>query len=256
MSPQQTADRPPAPRARYRYVLALLSLLLLFVGFCALGSWQVQRLFWKLALIERVEARVHAPPQAPPGRAEWSQVDASRDEYRAVSLQGRYLHEQESLVQAVTERGAGFWVLTPLLTDGGEIVLVNRGFVDPEHREAATRTPADAEATVRVTGLLRISEPGGGFLRDNDARAGRWYSRDVAAIAAAQGLPAGDVAPYFVDAGREPAAGTDAQPIGGLTVLRFHNSHLVYLLTWYGLALMVAGAAVIVVRNERRQRRG
>ncbi len=64
------------------------------------------------------------------------------------------------------------------------------------------------------------------------------------AIAAARGLS--DVAPYFVDADAAPgAAAPTAGPVGGLTVIAFPNNHLVYALTWYGLALMVAGAAWI-----------
>ena len=42
--------------------------------------------------------------------------------------------------------------------------------------------------------------------------------------------------------------------MGGLTVISFHNSHLVYALTWYALALMVAGISWWIVREERRRR--
>ena len=73
-------------------------------------------------------------------------------------------------------------------------MFVNRGFVPPELRG---RAPAAApeQAVVR---LLRASEPKGRPLQANDPAAGRWYSRDVQAIAQAQGLQ-GPVAPYFVD---------------------------------------------------------
>ncbi|MGE8321183.1 MAG: SURF1 family cytochrome oxidase biogenesis protein, partial [Comamonas sp.] len=47
----------------------------LFIGFAALGTWQVQRLSWKLALIERVEQRVHASPVALPPQAGWPRLD-------------------------------------------------------------------------------------------------------------------------------------------------------------------------------------
>jgi cytochrome oxidase assembly protein ShyY1 len=53
----------------------------------------------------------------------------------------------------------------------------------------------------------RISETRGGFLRANDAAAGRWYSRDVAAMAAALGLQQSSVAPYFVDADAPASSG-------------------------------------------------
>jgi surfeit locus 1 family protein len=46
------------------------------------------------------------------------------------------------------------------------------------------------------------------------------------------------------------------RPIGGLTVIAFHNNHLVYALTWYALALMVAGACLWGVRAERSLLRG
>jgi len=82
----------------------------------------------------------------------------------------------------------------------------------------------------------------------------RWFSRDVQAIAAARGLDR--VVPYFVDADAAPSAsGTaPAWPAGGLTVIAFPNSHLVYALTWYGLALMVLAAAGYAWREERRRR--
>ena len=48
----------------------------LFVGFIALGVWQLERLAWKQALIARVEGRVHAPPTAPPGPGQWASVTA------------------------------------------------------------------------------------------------------------------------------------------------------------------------------------
>lgn len=80
----------------------------------------------------------------------------------------------------------------------------------------------------------------------------RWYSRDVAAIATARGLH--DVAPFFVDAdaGSQSAGG----PIGGLTVVRFPNNHLIYALTWFALAFMLAGRLFVqfgggLFRRER-----
>lgn len=293
------ADNPAAQHAEFRprsalvrRTLALLGMVV-FVLFAVLGSWQVKRLFWKLDLIERVEQRVHAPAVAAPGRAQWSQLSPAADEYRHVRVVGSYLFPLTARVQASTELGGGFWLLTPLCTSDGSVVLVNRGFVagaigspvgspvgSPAGGPAgavvaasngagsAAATAAANGATARaapacvpgaaggmvVTGLLRVSEPGGGFLRQNQPYADRWFSRDVAGIAASRGLQ--QVAPYFIDADAAsagPAAdAATAAPVGGLTVISFHNNHLVYAFTWYALALMVASALYWVARQERK----
>lgn len=248
------AGRPPRSAA-VRAALAVCAALA-FAGFFALGTWQVERRAWKLDLIARVDQRVHAPPADAPGRERWPQVNAAADEYRRVHLAGTFLHDKETLVQASTRLGAGFWALTPLRAADGSIVLVNRGFVPPEAQSRSARAATEPVGETTVTGLLRITEPHGGFLRKNQPGEGRWFSRDVQAIAAARGLDG--VAPYFVDADAAPSAPGAAPtwPAGGLTVIAFPNSHLVYAITWYGLALMVLAAAGYAWREGRRRRSG
>lgn len=157
-------------------------------------------------------------------------LDPKANEYRRVRVSGSFVSGRDTLVRALTEKGGGFWVLSPLRTPAGTI-LINRGFVP--------NGPVDSRGPATVTGLLRISEPGGMLLRANDPAAGRWYSRDVAAIARARGL--GPVAPFFVDADATPNPG--GYPLGGLTVVRFNNNHLIYALTWFGLAGLCAFGA-------------
>jgi surfeit locus 1 family protein len=234
-----------------RVLLAALALLLI-VLFAGLGTWQVMRLQWKLDLIARVEQRVHAAPVAPPPVARWAGITAESDEYRRVQVAGTYLYEYTTPVLALTEQGSGYWLLTPLCTTDGHVILVNRGFIPAEPGARTRYAPRKSEGypcainaggAVQLVGLLRISEKGGAFTRSNDPAQNRWFSRNVAEIAAARGLPSSLTAPFFVDAaaGQNPANSPD-QPQGGLTVVSFHNSHLVYALTWYALALMVAGA--------------
>jgi surfeit locus 1 family protein len=236
--------------ARPRPILISLLALAAFVMFVALGTWQLQRRVWKLDLIARVNARVHAPPTPSPGPSAWSGLTAASDAYRRVSVAGVFENDRETRVQAVTDLGPGFWVMTPLVSDRGFTVLVNRGFVPPERTDPGTRPQGQVSGPVLITGLLRISEPKGGFLRRNDPTAGRWYSRDVAAIAIARHLPPGLTAPYFIDADATPNPG--GLPVGGLTVIAFPNSHLVYALTWYGLALLVAVGVAYAAREEWR----
>lgn len=195
-------------------------------GLVALGTWQVHRRAWKLDLIAQVEARLAAAPVPAPPRA------GPTDAYRRVHASGAFVPGADSFVQAVTDRGPGWWVLTPLRTRSVTI-LINRGYVE---QRAAPPPPA---GPVAVTGLLRLSEPGGGFLHANAPALDRWYSRDVAAIAARRRL--GPTAPYFIDADASPPA-RPGDPVGGLTVVRFTNNHLVYAVTWYTLAAMSLAA--------------
>jgi surfeit locus 1 family protein len=220
-------------------------------GFASLGFWQIARRAQKLDLIERVEARVHAAPVAAPGPPAWDALNVRDDEYKRVRISGRFLDDRETLVTAATEYGSGYWVVTPLQTAQGFSILVNRGFVPPEKKARAARPEDKIVRETTVTGLLRVTEPKGAFLRTNDASADRWFSRDVDAIAAKRGLM--DYAPYFIDADGTPNPG--GYPIGGLTVISFANNHLVYALTWFALALMSAAGAARFLWEEMKARR-
>lgn len=236
-----SAARPTAPRVGLLWAVGIALATALFL---ALGTWQLYRMQWKHALIERVNERAHAAPVAVPPRAAWPTLTAENAEYLRVQVNGEFLLDRSTLVQASTEHGLGYWVMTPLRTAQGDTILVNRGFVASLKYDAGSGTrPA------QVTGLLRLNQAGGGFLRPNDAKADRWYSRDIPAIAAARGLA--PVAPYFIDADASPAAEA-GQPIGGLTVIKFNDHHLVYAFTWYALALMIIGLTWQIKRKNRR----
>ncbi len=244
-------DRGRAPRSIVSLLLISTFAVTGIAVFASLGVWQVERRAAKLDLIARVDARVHALPVAAPGPSDWPSITASNDEYRGVTASGHFLHDGETLVMAVTESGSGYWVLTPLKTGSGFTVLVNRGFVPADKKERDTRSEGDANGEVTVVGLLRMSEPKGAFLRANDVSADRWFSRDVDAIAIKRGLDT--YAPYFIDADATPNPG--GYPVGGLTVISFPNNHLVYALTWFALALMLAAAAIRFGIEEIRLRR-
>ncbi|MCE3264630.1 MAG: hypothetical protein K0R43_3709 [Pseudoduganella sp.] len=235
-------DAPPtASRAGLLWAAGIALATALFL---ALGTWQVYRMQWKHDLIGRVNARAHAAPVAVPPRAAWPSLSSENAEYLRVQASGTLLLDRSTLVQASTEHGLGYWVMTPLRTAQGDTILVNRGFVPSIKTDTGTGTRA-----AQVTGLLRMSQAGGGFLRRNDAAGNRWYSRDVPALAAARGVA--PAAPFFIDADAAPAPEA-GQPVGGLTVIKFNDHHLVYALTWYALALMIIGFTWQIKRKNRR----
>lgn len=229
---------------------------LLLLGLCAafallfagLGIWQVQRLQWKLDLIERVEARLAAPPEDIGYVRSLERLPRDELEYRKVRVSGRFDHEKETLVQALTERGAGFWVLTPLVSPGGTI-LVNRGFVPGDRRQPSSRIAGQVRGHVTVSGLLRLSEPDGVALRSNRPEADRWYSRDVSAIAAARDL--GEMPGVFLDA--DAATNPGGLPVGGLTVVTFRNHHLIYAITWFALMVLSLWGLMMTARTSAKR---
>jgi surfeit locus 1 family protein len=255
--PERFAERSAGNEAHERTPTPLLKLFA-FGAFATigvavlmgLGVWQLERRVWKLDLISWVGQRVHAAPVSAPGPSSWGHINAVDDAYRRVRVTGRFLGARETLVQAVTERGVGYWVIAPFRTSEGFTVLVNRGFVPTDRAEGELRA-VQAPGETTLAGFLRVTEPGGAFLRHNDSAANRWYSRDVAAIAATRGIE--EAAPYFIDA--DASVDPAALPVGGLTVIAFPNNHLVYALTWFGLAVMLAGWSLYVALQEWRLRR-
>lgn len=238
-------------RRHYQVKRAIFAacLILLATALAALGTWQVERLAWKRDLIARVDQRVHAPPVPAPARADWNKVNATDDEYRRVTAVGTLANDNETLVYASTALGPGYWVMAPLTLADGTSILINRGFVPTERRDPASRRE-QLSGPVAITGLMRMTEPKGSLLQSNDVAADRWYSRDVAAITQKRGVSA--PAPYFIDA--DDTANPGGLPVGGLTVIAFPNNHLLYAITWYGLAAMVLALLVFILRGERGSR--
>ena len=220
-------------------VLSLAALAILIV----LGTWQMQRLQWKEALIAAASARSRTQPVALPSAGEWRTLDLASLEYRPVTATGTFRHENEVQVYTVLSEpkgkysGAGYWVLTPLDLGNGNFVVVNRGFVPPEFKDPATRKERQPAGIVTVTGLLRAPEQANAFTPANDAARGVWYRRDPSDIAQAFGLA--NVAPFLIDATANYRAGALPQP--NETKLTFTNNHLGYALTWYGLACTLVG---------------
>jgi surfeit locus 1 family protein len=220
-------------------ILAALALAILL----GLGFWQLERLAWKQDLIARVGARTKAPVVSIPAESEWKNVTAENDEYRRVNATGRFLHDKEVLVYTVASElpgrlsGPGYLVLTPLELASGASVIVNRGFVPLDRKDADTRRQGQVAAAVTVTGLLRMPEETSYFTPANDTARDAWYRRDPAEIARARGLSR--AAPFMIDADATP--NPDGLPQGGGTRVQFTNNHLQYAVTWFGIALALVG---------------
>ena len=218
-------------------ILLVLSAVMVVV-FVLLGNWQVRRLAWKTDLIEAVDARAFGEPVGLP-----AQFDPDQHAYLRVSVTGDFLPVKPIVVKAVTEIGPGYWAMVPLQTDQG-ILWINRGFVPPEAKEVQYWTAPAAP----VQGLLRPTVPEGTLLEQNRPKIERWVSRDTQAMSQARDL--GPTLDYFLDA--DPQSQPGMLPLGGMTLIKFSNSHLSYALTWYAMAVLFVIALIYVVRSARR----
>jgi surfeit locus 1 family protein len=221
---------------RFRpYPGATIATLIALVILCGLGSWQLERLQWKLALIETVNTNLKAPPLT------LDQVLAREGEaaqYRRVTLTGRFDHGKEAYAFTTSAAGeAVYHVLTPLRLEDGRIFLIDRGAVPERYLDPARRAPGNPQGVVRITGVWRTPDPPGSFTPAPDRTRHIWYARDVAGIAAANNLKL--AAPVVIDADATPNPG--GWPRGGQTVVEFRNQHLSYAVTWFGLAACLLG---------------
>lgn len=239
-----------APRSLWP---AIVLSVIVFCVLVALGTWQVQRLAWKNALVATIEARVHADPL--PLQAVLADGRSIADqEYTRVVLSGVFDHAFERHFFATFEGDSGYYVYAPLKLDTGDFVFVNRGFVPFDRKEASRRAEGQVAARVTVTGLLRagLTEKPSWLVPDNDPARNIFYWKDIRAMRETSGLPASEpVLGVFVDADATPNPG--GLPVGGVTMIDLPNNHLQYAMTWYGLAatlLVIAGMAFF------RRRRG
>jgi surfeit locus 1 family protein len=140
-------------------------------------------------------------------------------------------------------------VMTPLRLDDGDVVLVERGWVPPEKRDAGARPQGNPPGEVAVDGLLRLPPPAkpSWFVPANDPAEGQWFWIDLPAMARAAGVP--EALPFYVEAG--PAPNPGGLPVGGQTRTELPNDHLQYAITWFSLAGALAVIYVILLRRER-----
>ena len=219
-----------------RLLVPLLVVLPALAILVALGTWQLERLAWKTALLERI-AESEATPPAP--------LTSASEPYRRVVATGRFDHAREArLGIAVRGNVLGANLVTPLLRAGAPPVLVDRGWIPLDRAEGIARP----EGEQRVVGYIRPGERAGLFSARDDTAGRRFYTSDPAAIGAAIGLP--HPAPFVLVALAEGDGRALPQP--ARTLPRPNNPHLGYAITWYGLALSLIGVFAIWARRRIR----
>jgi surfeit locus 1 family protein len=217
-----------------------------------LGFWQLQRMAWKDALNEQIAARTQGEPVSLADAL--SRWEKSRDvEYLKVQFKGRFRHGGESHFFTVIKGQTGWRVVTPLETNGGRIVMVDRGFVPDVMKNAETRTQGQVEGEQAIIGLARAPGIKAFFVPENAPEKNNWFWRDLNGMAVAA-LPERDitrVVPFFVE--QEVNSIPGGLPRGGVTRIVLPNTHLQYVLTWFGLAGALLAVFAVYLRGRFRR---
>lgn len=209
--------------------LATLAMVSVMLG---LGFWQVERLEWKTALLDRLASQMAAKPVPLPEKletpADW--------EYRPVSMAGQYLYDREFMVGPRTLDGKnGFHLVVPFRRASGGVVFVNRGWISQELRKKADRP----EGIVQVEGFIQLPHKNY-FTPENDTAKGQWYWLDPAAMGKAAKIE--NVAPIVV---ATPAAASGVYPAGGALRVDIPNDHKKYAIFWFGMAFVMLAVYIL-----------
>ena len=222
------------------FTLLCAPLFLLLVG---LGTWQLERLQWKLGLIAEITRNMAAPPidldQA---------LQLSNTQYRRIRLVGRFENSRETYWYTTGPKGgAVFHLLTPFRLDDGREMIVDRGYVPAGLRDPNSRAGSEPKGRTTVVGIWRTADRPGPFTPAPELARRVWFARDIVAIARAEHLTLATSA--LLEATASP--GANGWPRGGQTRVDIPNDHLQYALTWFLLA-----AALLAVYFAYHHTRG
>jgi surfeit locus 1 family protein len=187
-----------------------------------LGVWQLHRLEWKTAILERIEAGLAAEPVPVPAAPE-----PEADAYLKVEARGRLAPGELHVYTSAPGRGVGYRVIAPLVLDDGRRVLVDRGFVPIEAKDAV-RPPGP----VTIVGNLAWPRETDRWTSPPDREENLWFARDVAPMAEALGT---EPVMVVASASDGPEAPTPMPVTDNIP-----NDHLGYAITWFGLAVVWA----------------
>jgi surfeit locus 1 family protein len=201
-----------------------------------MGFWQLDRAAQKLDHQESLETRSALPPLDAPSLAR-DRDGAAAQQHRKVSVSGRWLADRTVFLDNRPMEGkTGFIVVTPLALDGGQAVLVQRGWL-PRNFADRTALPQVETTTgpVTVRGTVALNPPrlfefsatASGPIRQN---------LDVSSFARESGL---ELLPLFVvqqDGPGSPADGLLRRWPAPATDVQKHYG---YAFQWFALAAVI-----------------
>lgn len=235
----------PAPRVWPALLASVIGISILVT----LGFWQLERLQWKESLLALLAANAAAEP-VDLREAEAIQAQGGDIEFLKVKFSGIYLHDDWKKMISTFGGSQGWIIITPAVSVTGRPVLVDRGRVPVAMLESFDKP----EGLQEIIGIARSYTRGKGYFDpENDPAANLWYWWDVPAMFAASAVPEGlKPMPFVVQVLPGTTAAEFPAPQEPRTNLT--NNHLGYAITWFGLALTLAGVATAYLIEIRKRK--
>jgi surfeit locus 1 family protein len=215
---------------------------------CGLGTWQVNRLAEKEAFLRQLKAEAEQPASALS-----FQDFTPATLYKRGTLRGHWLSAGTvALIPRTYEGRPGAHLYTPLKLKGGEIVLVNRGWVPDSYQDTALpRGPVTIRGEIiHLPRPNPFTPPNPETKETSGAR--RWYRLDEAALKTL--FPGTEtVAPVMLRAENAQEDGV-RPPVTKATEIQINNNHAAYAAFWYGMALVLSAVFFLrfmVVKGRR-----
>ncbi|KAJ1799582.1 surf-like protein [Coemansia sp. RSA 2399] len=214
-----------------------------------LGTWQVQRLKWKLALLDEVNDRMHRRPIAFPLRVTQNEID--QNEYRRVIVHGVFDHANEMFVGPRSLEGEpGYIVVTPLVREDGSRILISRGWIRRDLKDPKTRPLSQPADPLTIVAFVRRATAKNIFTPEPSPENNEWFNIDLEIMS-----KHAHTQQVLLDVIQPDSAATSIRsakcgiPIGVPFQVDIRNNHLQYLITWYTLAAITSGMLFYTLRK-------
>jgi len=215
---------------------------IVFIGFAGtacllyLGKWQIDRLYWKLDVLNKIDQKIAAAPVPLP-----VEPSESIHKYLSVEISGQFLQESIRVLASKKRYGAGYRIIHVFRTNGRRL-LVDLGFVGLE-----TDYDVDLINDISLVGNLHWPDEVDNFTPEPDLENNIWFARDVERVASAL-----QTEPILIILKDSTLKDQNIKPMP-IDTTHIPNDHLQYAITWFSLAIIWALMSCLFIWTTRQK---
>ena len=215
---------------------------IVFIGFAGtacllyLGKWQIDRLYWKLDVLNKIDQKIAAAPVPLP-----VEPSESVHKYLSVEISGQFLQESIRVLASKKRYGAGYRIIHVFRTNGRRL-LVDLGFVGLE-----TDYDVDLINDISLVGNLHWPDEVDNFTPEPDLENNIWFARDVERVASAL-----QTEPILIILKDSTLKDQNIKPMP-IDTTHIPNDHLQYAITWFSLAIIWALMSCLFIWTTRQK---